>query len=225
MGRGGRGTATSSSSGRRARRRSTSGTSSSRSTAARSTRGCWWVTLPHSNAQFLVALPCERAEVFCQARGPSSSESGACRACSCSTTPPRRAGWCSARLRSPGSSPSFGLATAVRAATATPAWGTRMGRWRTPWTSYGAASSSRSQRWPRWTSPTRGSHPAATAPTPAQGTGRAGDYGDAPGGPRGHAGAARYAVRRGQVGACPRRQARLRARVRQPLLHPCIPLA
>lgn len=44
------------------------------------------------------------------------------------------------------------------------------------------------------------------------------DRGGAPGGSRGHAGAARHAVRRGQVGARARRQARVRASGRQPIL-------
>lgn len=138
--------ATLSLSGRPAPRRRTTATSRRRSSG----RGCASSCSSYAFRTPMRATPlpaCPSAPSACARAWPRSSDgSGALRASSCSTTPPRRAAACAARSRSHSCSRCSAPTTAWAVATAIRTRATRRGRSRAPWASSGETCSCPSPR-------------------------------------------------------------------------------
>ena len=155
----------------------------------------WVVTLPHSNACFCAALPCERAEVFCRGlRAVFRADGRAPRllVLDNATEAGRMAFGKVTESRLSPSSARYRCEEPLQP----PTPGTRRGRWRTPWASCAATSprpgprgglAGRAQREARVR--LRGRINAG-----ARNGGGQEDRGGAPDDPRRHAGAARHAV-------------------------------
>ena len=167
------------------------------------------VTLPHSNARFCAALPCERAEVFCRGLRAVFERIGRA---------PRLLVLDNA---TEAGRMAFGKVTESRLFSQFRARYRCESRYCNPYSGNEKGSVENAVGFLRRNLlvpvPVADSLDELNARRSEERGGQE-DRGGAPGGSRGHAGAARHAVRRGQVGARARRQARVRASGRQPIL-------